>query len=111
MKIIVILNPINHIIIGTVGRVFDMIRRKNIKTDKIELLILDEADEMLSKGFKTQIHDLLQWLPEAMQIGLFSATIPVDILRLTEKFMKDPIKITLKPEELTLEAISNIILH
>ena len=94
-----------HIIIGTVGRVFDMIRRKNIKTDKIDLLILDEADEMLSKGFKTQIHDLLQYLPETMQIGLFSATIPMDVLRLTEKFMKDPIKITLKPDELTLEAI------
>ncbi len=94
-----------QIIVGTIGRIFDMIRRKNINTNKINLLILDEADEMLSKGFKAQIHDLLLNLPESMQIGLFSATIPYDVLKLTEKFMKNPLKITLMPEELTLEAI------
>ena len=96
-------NP--HIIIGTTGRIYDMIRRKHVDTNSVKLLVLDEADEMLSKGFKTQVKDTLQVLPVNMQIALFSATIPNEILNLTNKFMKDPVKITLKPEELTLECI------
>ncbi len=96
-------NP--HIIICTTGRIYDMIRRKHVNTSSIKLLVLDEADEMLSKGFKNQVKDTLQVLPANMQIALFSATIPNEILNLTNKFMKDPVKITLKPEELTLECI------
>ena len=96
-------NP--HLIVGTIGRIYDMVRRKNIDTYTIKLLILDEADEMLSKGFKNQIYDLFQFLPESMQVALFSATFSKEIINLTEKFMKNPIKIMLKPEELTLECI------
>ena len=96
-------NP--HIIVGTIGRIYDMVRRKNIDTYTIKLLILDEADEMLSKGFKNQIYDLFQFLPETMQVALFSATFSKEIINLTEKFMKNPVKIMLKPEELTLECI------
>lgn len=96
-------NP--HIIVGTTGRIFDMIRRKHVDTSSVKLLILDEADEMLSKGFKTQVKDTIEVLPTDMQIALFSATLPTEILNLTDKFMKDPVKITLKPEELTLDCI------
>ena len=94
-----------HIIIGTVGRIFDMIRRKVIYLDKLRLFILDEADELLSKGFKEQIHDVFQNISLESQIALFSATMPNEMLQLTKKFMREPTKIILKPEELTLECI------
>lgn len=98
-------NNYPHIIVGTTGRVYDMIRRKHVNTSSIKLLVIDEADEMLSKGFKSQVKDTIQVLPSQMQIALFSATLPNEIINLTDKFMKDPVKITLKPEELTLECI------
>lgn len=104
-------NP--HIIIGTSGRTFDMIQRKYFKTNNLKILVLDEADEMLSKGFKSQIHDILQFLPQEMQISLFSATMPNEIIKLTEQFMKNPEKITLTPDKLTLDCIQQyyIALH
>ena len=94
-----------HIIVGTPGRVYDMIRRKNINMNSIELFILDEADEMLSKGFKEQIYDIFKNFNNDVQVAIFSATMPEDVLTLTHKFMRDPVKIILKPEELTLECI------
>ena len=94
-----------HIVIGTSGRIYDMIRRKQLDTYYLKLFILDEADEMLSKGFKLQIYDIFQNLPSAMKIALFSATMPYDVLNLTKKFMTNPVYITLKPEQLTLECI------
>jgi translation initiation factor 4A len=94
-----------HIVIGTAGRVYDMIRRRNLLTDSIKLFILDEADEMLSKGFKEQIYDIFKFFNDDVQVALFSATLPEEILTLSSKFMRDPLNITLKPEELTLECI------
>jgi superfamily II DNA/RNA helicase len=94
-----------HIVIGTTGRVYDMIRRKKININTVKIMVLDEADEMLSKGFKEQIYNIFQFLNPDIQVALFSATMPRDILTLTEKFMRDPIKIILKPEELSLECI------
>ena len=94
-----------QIIIGSVGRIYDMIRRKVIYLDKLKLFVLDEADELLSKGFKDQIHDVFQHINCEAQIALFSATIPKEMINLTNKFMRDPIKIMLKPEELTLDCI------
>lgn len=94
-----------HIVVGCTGRVYDMIQRKNINTKTIKLFILDEADEMLSKGFKEQIYNIFQHLPESIQVVLFSATMPDDMFLLTEKFMTDPIKITMKAEQLSLECI------
>lgn len=94
-----------HIVIGTTGRIYDMINRKNLQTDKLKLLVMDEADEMLSKGFKEQVHSLFKNFPEKMNIALFSATMPIEVLNLTQQFMNNPLKITLKPEELTLECI------
>lgn len=94
-----------HIVIGTAGRVYDMICRRNLLTNSIKLFILDEADEMLSKGFKEQIYDIFKYFNDDVQVALFSATLPEDILTLSTKFMRDPLNITLKPEELTLECI------
>lgn len=94
-----------HVVVGTPGRVIDMMRRNILRTDGIRVFILDEADEMLSRGFKDQIYDIFQMLPPKIQIGLFSATMPNDALELTAKFMNNPIQILVKNEELTLEGI------
>jgi ATP-dependent RNA helicase len=69
------------------------------------MLILDEADEMLSKGFKDQVYDIYRYLPHATQCVVVSATLPQEILEMTTKFMTEPIKILVKRDELTLEGI------
>ena len=94
-----------HIIVGCPGRIHDMMRRKHIITDKIKLVVLDEADEMLSSGFKEQIYSVFQYLSNNIQIALFSATMPSSLHYLTEKFMRNPVKIIVKAEQLTLEGI------
>lgn len=94
-----------HVVVGTPGRVFDMIRRKNLRTRNIKLLVLDEADEMLSRGFKEQIYDIYRYLPPSTQIVLVSATLPPEVLDITSKFMTDPIRVLVKRDELTLEGI------
>jgi len=67
--------------------------------------VLDEADEMLSRGFKDQIYDVFQGLPSSVQVGLFSATMPPEALEITEKFMNGPVRILVKQDEVTLEGI------
>jgi len=94
-----------HIVVGTPGRIHDLIRRRKINTKTIKMLILDEADEMLSTGFKEQIYNIFKFLGNGVQIALFSATLPVEIQSLTEKFMRDPVKILVKTESVTLEGI------
>ncbi|KJH51691.1 DEAD/DEAH box helicase [Dictyocaulus viviparus] len=94
-----------HVVSGTPGRVFDMIRRRNLRTRSIKLLVLDEADEMLNKGFKEQLYDIYRYLPPGAQVVLLSATLPHEILEMTSKFMTDPIRILVKRDELTLEGI------
>jgi len=96
---------IPHVICGCPGRVNDMMRRDKITSKKIKLVILDEADEMLSSGFKEQVYNILQYLSNDVQIALFSATLPADIYNITTKIMRNPIKITVKAEQLTLEGI------
>lgn len=94
-----------HIVVGTPGRVHDMIRRKYLKTDKMCVVVLDEADEMLSSGFKDQIYKILKYMSPEIQIGLFSATMPVELDDLTKTFMDDPVKILVKAAMLTLQGI------
>ncbi|KAK2195341.1 bifunctional ATP-dependent RNA helicase eIF4A [Babesia duncani] len=94
-----------HMVVGTPGRVYDMIDKKALLTDKIRLFILDEADEMLSRGFKGQIHEVFKRMPPDVQVALFSATMPNEILELTTKFMRSPKLILVKKDELTLEGI------
>ena len=95
-----------HIVVGTPGRVHDMIRRKYLKTEKIDLIVLDEADEMLSAGFKDQIYKIFQYMHNDIQIGLFSATVPETLEQLTTRFMRNPIKILVKADMLTLQGIA-----
>jgi len=97
-------NP--HIIVGTPGRVLDCFRRRYIPTGCINLLVLDEADEMLSAGFKEQIYDIFEFLPKDVRVGLFSATMPPELEELTRKFLRTPIKILVKADMLTLEGIA-----
>jgi translation initiation factor 4A len=94
-----------HIIVGCPGRVYDMMRRNNIDSKEINLLVLDEADEMLSVGFKDQIYNIFQYLNANIQVGLFSATMPNELQSLTDKFMRNPVRILVKSEMLTLEGI------
>jgi len=94
-----------HIVSGTPGRVFDMIRRRHLRTKNIKMLILDESDELLNMGFKDQIYDIYRYLPPATQVVLVSATLPHDVLEMTTKFMTDPVRILVKRDELTLEGI------
>ena len=94
-----------HVVVGTPGRVFDMINRRALYTDTIKVFVLDEADEMLSRGFKDQIYDVFRFMPPKCQVGLFSATMPQEVLEITDKFMRDPVQILVKREELTLEGI------
>ncbi|OWZ50900.1 ATP-dependent RNA helicase FAL1 [Cryptococcus neoformans 125.91] len=94
-----------QVVSGTPGRVFDMIRRRNLRTKDIKMLILDESDELLNKGFKDQIYDIYRYLPPATQVVVVSATLPHDVLEMTTKFMTDPVRILVKRDELTLEGI------
>ncbi|CAD7697287.1 unnamed protein product [Ostreobium quekettii] len=93
-----------HVVSGTPGRVFDMIKRRSLRTRHIKAMVLDEADEMLSKGFKEQIYDVYRYLPET-QVVLVSATLPHEVLEMSQKFMTDPVRVLVKRDELTLEGI------
>jgi translation initiation factor 4A len=97
---------IPHIICGCPGRVHDMMRRDRISSKSIKLIILDEADEMLSAGFKEQVYNIFQHLNSDVQVCLFSATLPDGINTIIEKIMRNPMKISVKREQLTLEGIS-----
>merc|ERR1711902_120455 len=81
------------------------INRKILDTSALRMFVLDEADEMLSRGFKDQIYDVFRKLPSNIQVILLSATMPDDVLEVTKRFMRDPINILVKKEELTLEGI------
>lgn len=94
------------VVVGCPGRVYDMLRRKKLHPNTLRLIILDEADEMLSSGFKEQIYNIFQFMPSEIQVGLFTATLPHDLMSLTEKFMRNPVKVLVKAEQLTLEGIS-----
>ncbi|GME67542.1 unnamed protein product [[Candida] boidinii] len=94
-----------NIVSGTPGRVLDVIKRRNLSTRGIKMLVLDEADELLSKGFQEQIYEIYRYLPPATQVVVVSATLPKDVLAMTKKFMNDPIKILVKRDEITLEGI------
>ena len=102
-------NP--QIIIGTPGRVLDMINKKALNTRNLKILIIDEADEMLSKIFSNQIYDIFRFLPNSIQVGLFSATMTEEFFKLSKCFMRDPVKILVKNEELTLEGIKQFYIN
>merc|ERR1712048_708322 len=94
-----------HLVVGTPGRVYDMVSKRHLRVDDLITFVLDEADEMLSRGFKDQIYDIFKTLPPNVQVCLFSATMPPEILDMTSKFMRDAVRILVKKDELTLEGI------
>ena len=94
-----------HVICGCPGRVYDMMRRDKIRSKDIKLIILDEADEMLSSGFKEQVYSIFQNLNRDVQVALFSATLPENVYPIIQKIMRNPVQITVKREMLTLEGI------
>ena len=99
------LNEGPQVLVGSPGRVLDLIKRKKVSLGYLQSFVLDEADEMLSKGFLDTIKEIISLIPTTAKILLFSATMPKDIVEMTTKFMKDPAKILVKNEELTLEGI------
>ena len=105
------LNKNPHIVVGTPGRILDMIRRRYLPTVDIKLLTFDEADEILSQGFKEDIHDIIQTVNKDAQICIFSATLPDEILELTDKFMNKPERVLVKKESLTLEGIQQFFVN
>jgi len=97
-------------IVGTPGRIYDMMKRYVLKTDQVKAFIMDEADEMLSKGFKEQIYEIFQFIPKKCQVCIFSATMTEEALELTKKFIPNAVKILVKPEKVTVEGIKQFYL-
>jgi len=95
-----------QVIVGTPGRIYGNLDRNLIRAGNLRCLCLDEADEMLSKGFKDTMFDIFQWMPPEIQVCLFSATMPDDCLQLTNAFMRNPVHILVEREKLSLEGIS-----
>merc|ERR1712178_636679 len=87
------------------GRVNGNISRRHLNVNGLVTFVCDEADEMLSCGFRDQIYDIFKTLPADVQVCLFSATMPPQILDMTRKFMRSPVRILVKKHELTLEGI------
>jgi len=94
-----------HVICGCPGRIHDMLRRSRIYSKKIKTVVIDEADEMLSSGFKDQVYNIFQYFNNDIQVILVSATLPESINSIIDKIMRNPVKISVKREMLTLEGI------
>jgi ATP-dependent RNA helicase DeaD len=94
-----------HVVVGTPGRVMDHIRRSTLKLDELDCLVLDEADEMLRMGFIDDVEWILEQTPDTRQIALFSATMPVSIRRIAQKYLHDPVEITIKGKTSTAQNI------
>lgn len=97
-----------QIVIGTPGRVMDHMRRKTLKLDQVKMCVLDEADEMLNMGFEEDIETILKDVPEERQTVLFSATMNKKIMGITKKYLKNPKKVKIQAEELTVNEIEQI---
>lgn len=97
-----------QIVIGTPGRVMDHMRRKTLKLDHVKMCVLDEADEMLNMGFEEDIETILKDVPEERQTVLFSATMNKRIMGITKKYLKNPKKVKIQAEELTVNEIEQI---
>jgi translation initiation factor 4A len=96
-----------HIIVGCTGRVYDIFENKCIHTTDIKLLVLDEADEMLSQGFGEQIKNMFQYFfHNTIQVALFSATMPPYVIKITDSFLQNPVRIIVNKEELSLQCIT-----
>jgi len=100
-----------HLIIATPGRLLDHIERKSIDLSKLKTLVLDEADQLLLMGFKNEIESIIKEIPKKHQTLCFSATLNSEVKRLAYRYMKDPITITIKKEEVTLDNIKQFVVE
>jgi len=98
-------NKTPQVVIGCPGRIHDMLKRKRLSAANFKILIIDEADELLTVGFKDQVYNIFQYMPVTIQVALFSATMPTELNTLIDKFMRNPVRILVKNEQLTLEGI------
>ncbi|XP_060583118.1 uncharacterized protein LOC132739421 [Ruditapes philippinarum] len=94
-----------HVVVGTPGRIMHLIKERALEMRCLKMFVLDEADEMLSRGFKDQIYDVFRHTPEDVQVILVSATMPTEVLDVTSRFMRNPVRILVNKEELTLDGI------
>ena len=94
-----------QIVVGTVGRVMDMIGRHHLFLDQARYVVLDEADEMLDLGFLEDVEEILRRAPMGRQTALFSATVPTPIRRLADTFMHDPVEIQVRAATLTIDTV------
>jgi ATP-dependent RNA helicase DeaD len=97
-----------QIVVGTPGRVLDHMKRRNLKTDRIKILVLDEGDEMLSMGFAEEINAIIERLPGERQTMLFSATIPDEIQRMVDRHLTDPERLLLSEDFIGVREIHHI---
>jgi ATP-dependent RNA helicase len=95
-----------QVVSGTPGRVYDMVQRGVLDLKRLRTLVVDEADEMLGAGFKDQMYDIYRYVPSDAQVVLVSATLPPEVLDMTERFMTDPVSVLVKRDELTLAGIA-----
>lgn len=94
-----------HFVVGTPGRLNDLMERELLRTDYLKLVILDEADDLLGTGFLEQINEILKQVPPEAQLALFSATMPPEVIKMSETIMNNPARILVKNDNLTLEGI------
>src|SRR5919205_3565820 len=94
-----------QVVVGTVGRVLDMMSRHHLFLDSARYVVLDEADEMLDLGFLEDVETILSRCPVGRQTALFSATIPREIRELADAFMLDPVEIQVKAATLTIDTV------
>jgi ATP-dependent RNA helicase DeaD len=95
----------SQIVVGTVGRVMDMMSRHHLFLDDVRYVVLDEADEMLDLGFLEDVEAILRRAPMGRQTALFSATVPPEIRRLADTFMHDPVEIKVRAATLTIDTV------
>ncbi len=95
-----------QVVVGTPGRVMDHLRRGTLKPESIHSLVLDEADEMLRMGFLDDVEWILEQLPGRKQTALFSATMPPNIRKIAQKYLSDPVEITIKTKAVTAQTIN-----
>jgi ATP-dependent RNA helicase DeaD len=97
-----------QVVVGTPGRVMDHLKRKTLRLETIEMVVLDEADEMLNMGFREDIESILAQMPVSRQTVLFSATMPKPIMDIARRFQNSPVHIKVVKEELTNASIDQV---
>ncbi|MEE8410005.1 MAG: DEAD/DEAH box helicase [Myxococcota bacterium] len=100
-----------EVVVGTPGRLLDHIRRRNLTLSELKMIVLDEADEMLSMGFWDDVTDMIKMAPDERQTMLFSATLPYQVARAAKQYLREPVRLDLSGDELTVEGIENCIYH